>query len=44
MGVLLSEWNNSLVREERELDASGVSVVMWQAEQLRIVSISAESI
>ena len=42
--MLLSEWNKYLVREERYLDASGVSVVIKQAEQLRIVWISAESI
>jgi len=33
----LSEWNEYLVREERYSDASGVSVVMKQAEQLRIM-------
>ena len=42
--MLLSEWNESVVREEPDLDASGVAVVMKQAAQLRIVWISAESI
>ena len=40
----LSEWNDPVVREEPGPDASGVTVVMWQAVQLRIMWISAESI
>ena len=42
--MLLSEWNDPVVREEPGLGASGLSVVMKQAEQLRTVWISAESI
>ena len=42
--MLLFEWKDSVVREEPEFDASGVTVVMWQAVQLRIIEISAESI
>ena len=40
----LSEWNKFIVREELNLDASGVAVVMKQAAQLRTVWISPESI
>ena len=42
--MLLVEWNNSIVREELELDASGIPVLMWDAGQLRIESIRAECI
>ena len=40
----LSEWKDPVVREEPGFDASGLTVVMKQAVQLRIVWISAESI
>ncbi len=42
--MLLSEWNDPVVREEPGLGASGVAVVMKQAGQLRYEWISAESI
>ncbi len=42
--MLLSEWKDSVVREEPEPNASGVTVVMEHAVQLRIIRISAESI
>ncbi len=42
--MLLGEWNKSIVREELDLVASGLPVVMKQAGQLRNVSIRAECI
>ena len=42
--MLLSEWKDPVVREEPGFDASGVTIVMKQVVQLRIMWISAESI